>query len=281
MMTTAVRRLASLLAPARRSLASAAASERKVALVGCVGWVSDDADREMHVRLLQEKLGDVEARVEATVLGRADLRDVVANADAIVALEFSAELLDPDLAAPTLLQSPGSGVDRIDMASLDALPGLTVCNAGGHETAMAEYLMLGMLAHAHDFIEASSSFHHSGSWRMSGRQGGPLHRELSSATLGLVGLGLTGRATAARAAAFGMRVLACNRTVVPHESVPGLAAPVYPLAELGAMASECDYLALTLALTPETVTLYDLSASMKGSTKSKGEVRGSLSLRRK
>lgn len=84
---------------------------------------------------------------------------------------------------------------------------------------------------------------------MSGRNGGPLHRELSSATVGILGLGLVGQALAVRAAAFGMRVLGCNRTA---RAVVGQDGPVYPLSEMGAMAAECDYLVLTAALAPET-----------------------------
>ena len=91
---------------------------------------------------------------------------------------------------------------------------------------------------------------------MSGRTGGPLHRELSSATVGILGLGGIGLATAERAAAFGMRVLACNRTTT--RSVPGLAAdaPIYPLSELSAMAAQCDYVVLTSALAPETEGIF-------------------------
>ena len=55
---------------------------------------------------------------------------------------------------------------------------------------------------------------------------------------GILGLGLIGLATAERAAAFGMRILACNRTTSKH--VPVLDAPIYPLSELKEMAAECD-----------------------------------------
>lgn len=226
-----------------------------VALLGCVGWCWERADRAMHIEMLQDKLRGV-ATVEAAVLGQStpsEVRATLCGAAAVVALEFSASLLDPAAPPPMLLQSPGSGTDRFDLPSLEAQPGLTICNATGHETAMAEYLLCGMLAHAHDWVEASASFRE-GSWRMSGRQGGPLHRELSSATLGIVGLGLTGRAFAQRANAFGMRVLACNRTPPPPSEAHALrlAAPVLPLDRLDELIAECDYLALTVALTPET-----------------------------
>ncbi len=228
----------------------------KVALLGCVGWCWDPADRQMHIDMLTRRLGGV-ATVEAAVLGDDDaVRRALAGAQAVCALEFKPEMLNDAEAMPVLVQSPGSGTDRISTSGLP--PGIHVCNAGAHETAMAEYLMLGMLAHAHDFVEAQSSFKDDGVWRMSGRLGGPLHRELSSATVGIVGLGLAGRSTAARASAFGMRVLGCNRTT--SLEVAGLSEPIYPLARLVEMIARCDYLCLTIALTPETRGLVDARA---------------------
>jgi phosphoglycerate dehydrogenase-like enzyme len=207
----------------------------------------------MHVALLESKL-TCGAVVDSSVLGQPDVAEKLEQAQAVIALEFSADLLD-DLshgaASMALLQVPGAGTDRIDWDSLERYPQIAVCNAAGHEKAMAEYCMLAMLHHAHDFSEASSSFR-AGDWRMSGRGGGPLHHELSAATVGILGLGAIGRATAERAAAFGMRVLACNRTT--DLTVPGLAedAAIYPLSDLKGMAAQCDYLVLTSALAPET-----------------------------
>ncbi|EOD12737.1 hypothetical protein EMIHUDRAFT_196130 [Emiliania huxleyi CCMP1516] len=40
-----------------------------VALLGCVGWCWERADRAMHIEMLQDKLGGV-ATVEAAVLGQ-------------------------------------------------------------------------------------------------------------------------------------------------------------------------------------------------------------------
>lgn len=159
-------------APLRRLARAIAVPTRKVALIGCVGWCSEVHDRDMHVKLLRDKLGDPRTVVEAAVLGDQGIGAVVEGASAIVALEFNAAALlsTSDATQPVLLQSPGSGTERIHLGALERFPGITVCNAGGHEAAMAEYLVLGMLAHAHDFIAATSSFR-DGSWRMSAHQG--------------------------------------------------------------------------------------------------------------
>lgn len=63
------------------------------------------------------------------------------------------------------------------------------------------------------------------------------NEELHGRTLAIVGYGSIGRAVAERAHAFGMRVLTFRR------SQP---------SDLNAMLAECDYLAVTAPLTPET-----------------------------
>jgi phosphoglycerate dehydrogenase-like enzyme len=67
-------------------------------------------------------------------------------------------------------------------------------------------------------------------------------------TVAIVGLGHAGREVAARARACDMRVIAATRT--PRRD-PALDA-VYPLAELHAVLAQADFVALTIALAPET-----------------------------
>jgi phosphoglycerate dehydrogenase-like enzyme len=72
--------------------------------------------------------------------------------------------------------------------------------------------------------------------------------------LGIVGYGRVGREVARRAAPFGARILAANRT--PHDAEPCVER-VYPLADLDRMLPHCDALALCTALGPETTGLID------------------------
>ena len=129
----------------------------RVLLLGCVGWCSTADDIEMHVKLLQSKLS-CGAVIDSAVLGGDDVVAKLADATAVIALEFSGNLLNHVSSSPLrLLQVPGAGTDRIDWASLEPYPEVAVCNSAGHEKAVAEYCLLGMLNHAHDFQEASSS----------------------------------------------------------------------------------------------------------------------------
>jgi phosphoglycerate dehydrogenase-like enzyme len=151
-----------------------------------------------------------------------------------------------------LVQSVATGVDLFDFSALPA--GLTVCNAFGHETAIAEYVLMTMLALHHRLFEIAREFRERASWRTSWVEGGAPHGEIRGSTLGIVGFGRVGREVARRAAVFGCRILAANRSSRPAED--GVER-LYPLAELDRMLPECDTLALCTALGPETTGLID------------------------
>lgn len=150
-----------------------------------------------------------------------------------------------------LLQLPIAGTDRIAVAALP--PGVTVCNAFGHEIAMAEYIVMAMLVWFHRYFEITTAFR-GGSWRDSGVTNGPLHRELAGQTVGIVGLGHIGRETARRAAAFSCRVLGANRT--PIAPPPGV-EQVFALTDLDTMLPRCNVVAVCVGLAPETRGMID------------------------
>jgi phosphoglycerate dehydrogenase-like enzyme len=81
--------------------------------------------------------------------------------------------------------------------------------------------------------------------------------ELDGATIGIVGLGGTGREIAKRAAAFGMRCIAVDRDPVPPTAdVP----EVWTSARLDDLLAESDVVASGLPLTEETRNLFDARA---------------------
>jgi phosphoglycerate dehydrogenase-like enzyme len=151
-----------------------------------------------------------------------------------------------------LVQSVATGIELIDQAALP--PGIPICNAFGHETAIAEYVLMVMLAWSHRFREIEGDFRARSSWRPSWVQSGMPHGEILGSTLGIVGLGRVGQEVARRAAAFGCRVLAANRN--PRQPGDGVER-VYPLAALDEMLPRCDTVAICSALGPETERLFD------------------------
>src|SRR2546421_10276082 len=116
--------------------------------------------------------------------------------------------------APRLrfVQSVATGIEWIEQAALPR--GVPICNAYGHETAIAEYVLMAMLVWSHRFREIESDFRLHSSWRPSWVHRGAPHGEIRGSTLGIVGLGRVGHEVAPRAAAFGCHVLAANRN--PH-----------------------------------------------------------------
>lgn len=82
---------------------------------------------------------------------------------------------------------------------------------------------------------------------------GTIGDELHGKTLGILGLGAIGRALAARAAAFGMRVVGTKRTPqdVPHVE------RVYPPEGTDEVLRQADYVAIVLPLTAATRGLID------------------------
>jgi len=173
-----------------------------------------------------------------------------ATADILVTNIWRADY--PPAPSARLVQSVATGIEWIEQ---DALPrGVAICNAYGHETAIAEYVLMVMLVWSHRFREIEAGFREDSSWAPSWVHSGAPHGEIRGSTLGIVGLGRVGREVARRAAVFGSRVLAANRS--PREPGDGVER-VYPLTALDEMLPLCDTVAICAAHGPETERLID------------------------
>jgi glyoxylate reductase len=144
-----------------------------------------------------------------------------------------------------VVSSCSVGVDHVDLAAASArripvgfTPGVLV-----ESTADLTFALL--LAAARRIPEADR-FVRAGGWTPA-RQWEPdllLGRDLSGATLGVVGLGAIGRAVVRRATGFGMRVLGSTRS--------GRAVDGVEPADLDALLAASDFVTLHVALTDET-----------------------------
>ena len=180
------------------------------------------------------------------------------------------EVLLTSFSMPSAQQAPRlrwvqtffAGVDGWLERAGDRLQDVRVTTASGvHGPNMAEYSLMLMLAWSHALPE-TLEFQRQAVWPEERRKV-IMPGELRGGTLGVLGYGSIGREAARLAMALGMRVLACKRN--PHQrqdtgwSWPGTGDPLgqlperlYALTELQAMLPECDYVLLTLALTPAT-----------------------------
>lgn len=194
----------------------------------------------------------LEIEVVDDPIDRTVLPAAAVGADILVSNHWRADY--PPARNLKLVQSVATGVDLFDLAVLPA--GAAICNSFGHETAIAEYVVMTALALHHRLFQISGEFRERGSWRTSWVEGGAPHGELRGSTFGIVGYGRVGREVARRAAAFDCHILAANRS--PRDADPWVER-VYPLAELDAMLPRCDTVALCTALGPETTGLITAS----------------------
>src|SRR3981081_1791378 len=171
-----------------------------------------------------------------------ELADVLVDADVLVArrdyvgrktLELTRHLRG--------IVTPGVGVEKVDVAGATEL-GIVVANSPGTSVTVAESALLLMLALAKQmplWIDAARA----GTEPTSGMRGMELHGK----TLGLVGLGRSGRITAGLGRAFGMRVLAYDPFVSSSD--------VAQVVSLDDVLRESDFVSLHPVLTPDTFHL--------------------------
>jgi glyoxylate reductase len=137
------------------------------------------------------------------------------------------------------------GVDHVDIAALTRR-GIPLGNTPGVLVDTTADLAMALLLAAARRIPEADQFVRSGSWDPAN----PWHpeffvgKDLSGATLGVLGLGAIGQALARRGAAFGMRVLGWNRT--PRDLAGVESASFQEVLE------KSDFLSVHVALTAET-----------------------------
>jgi (S)-sulfolactate dehydrogenase len=145
----------------------------------------------------------------------------------------------------------GVGLDNIDLVACEARGIRVIPASGANAQSVAEYVVtvaLILLRGAYFSTKAVSM----GTWpRQMLSQG----REAAGKTFGVVGFGGTGKLTAAKARAMGMRVVGCD-PLVPADSPLWAQAGVEPLT-LDALVSECDVVSLHLPLDESTRGLFD------------------------
>jgi D-3-phosphoglycerate dehydrogenase / 2-oxoglutarate reductase len=185
------------------------------------------------------------ARVEIVAGNREALEQKLPCADALLVrseTRVTSALLD---AAPRLrvIGRAGAGVDTIDVEAATAR-GIVVVNApGGNAIAAAEHALALMFALARRVSAADASLKR-GEWKRSAYVGS----ELTSKTLGLVGLGRVGSEVARRALGLAMRVLVYD-PYVPAEHARRLGLePV----ELDPLLESSDFVSLHVPLTDAT-----------------------------
>ncbi len=188
------------------------------------------------------------------------LREELADCQGVVCLltdRLDRSLLD-EMPGLEFVSSMSVGVDHIDVDALSER-GIPLGNTPGvlvDTTADTAFALL--LAAARRVREADCFIRH-GNWTEENAWSPDFFvgKDVSGATLGIIGLGAIGEAMARRAAGFGMDVVAWNRT--PRE-VPGVRS-----ASLDEVLATADFISVHVALTEDTRNLLDTAriAQMK------------------
>ncbi len=177
-------------------------------------------------------------------LNEADTMALVGDVDGYVCGDDAITRKVLEKARPKLkvLSKYGIGVDKIDVTACTEFGIPLLFTPGVNHTTVAEHNFLLLLALEKNFLFHTDSTR-SGGWK---RKTG---HELLGKTLGIIGLGRIGREVAIRARAFGMRVVAYDRsTDQAFLREHGIEAA----AQMDDVFAVSDYLSLHTNLTPET-----------------------------
>jgi phosphoglycerate dehydrogenase-like enzyme len=176
------------------------------------------------------------------------LREVAVEADVLLNAEFR----DPALLLATFplatrvqwVHSVSAGVEHILSPEIVGSPVPLTNGRGVFKRPLGEWAVAAMLHFAYDLRRMQRS-QERGEWDVFDTE------ELYGKTLGIVGYGEIGRATAERARPFGMKILALRRRPELSAADP-LIDRTYPPDELRAMIAECDFVVAAAPITAET-----------------------------
>jgi len=157
------------------------------------------------------------------------------------------------------VHSSSSGIEKLVFPALAERPVVVTNGRGLYADPLAEFVLFCALYFAKNFPVMAQN-------RRERRWQRYHPRELLGATMGIVGFGGTGRATARLAKAFGMQVLALKRRPATAEDQQ-LADRFVPPEARNELLAESDYVVNALPLTPETTAYFDEAAfgAMKAS----------------
>ena len=181
---------------------------------------------------------------------RDDLLVRVAGVDAVVAVlvdRVDAELLDAAGSQLRVVANVAVGYDNVDLAAC-AERDVVVTNTPGVLTDSTADIAMALVLMTTRGLGAAERRVRTGEpwgWSLTGHLG----TSLRGRTLGIVGPGAIGLATARRAKAFGMEILLTGRSEPDRRAVEGLGALVVGLPEV---LRESDVVSLHCPLTPET-----------------------------
>jgi len=216
---------------------------------------------------LLDKLRSVSPRLKFTLRPVTSAEEISDERWKKAEVLYTSRVLPPPEKAPNLrwVQFHWAGVDHAIEAPVLRNPELMATTlSGAAASQMGEYVLMMLIALGHhlpDILNAQRKVEWpENRWDLF------MPLELRNSTVGILGYGSIGRQVARLLMPFGAKVLATKRDVMhPRDSgytPDGLGDPegefvhrLYPPEALRSMLKECDFVVVTLPLTPETENL--------------------------
>ena len=142
-----------------------------------------------------------------------------------------------------LVQALSAGADRVDPAAIP--PGCALCNLFGHEQAMAEWVLMAMLALSRRLLTYDRRLRE-GDWSPDL----PWETELAGRVVGTIGYGHIGRRVVELASAVGMDAVGATRSPSAHRL--GGVRRLVGLDALGSLLEEADFAVVAVPSTDDT-----------------------------
>jgi phosphoglycerate dehydrogenase-like enzyme len=214
-----------------------------------------------------DKLRSVSPRLKFDVRPVASTEEISDEKWKNVEVLYTSRVLPPPEKVPNLrwIQFHWAGIDHAIDAPVLRKPELVATTlSGAAASQMGEYVLMMLLALGHR-LPAILNSQRKTEWPEN-RWDLFMPLELRDSTVGILGYGSVGRQVARLLFPFGAKVLATKRDVMhPRDSgytPDGLGDPegeyvhrLYPPEALRSMLQECDFVVVTLPLTPETENL--------------------------
>ena len=150
------------------------------------------------------------------------------------------------------VQSSSAGVELLLFPELAASSVVLTNGQGLYAEALGEFVLFCVLSFAKDY-RAMEDNRRARRWRKYSVV------EAREQTIGIVGLGGTGRVIARMAKAFGMRVIATKRNAATGAD-NGFVDAVVPLERWHELLGESDFVVNTLPVTPQTMDMFNEAA---------------------
>lgn len=211
-----------------------------------------------------QQLYEVSPRLHIRVIKTRKVEEIEPEIWKVVEVLYTNRILPAVEQAPNLkwVQFHWAGIDHAVNAPIMAKPGVIATTlSGAASSQVAEYIVGMMLALGRRLPELIG-LQRLAEWpRDRWERFSP--RELRDSTVGIVGYGSIGRQVARLLQPFGATVLAAKRDVMHPEDADyapeGMGDPqgdlihrLYPIQALRSMLKECDFVVVTVPLTPET-----------------------------